>query len=452
MPRQGNTVESCLLNVWTKAEGDFVESGEVIAEIETDKATFELEAPAGGVLLKKFFAEGEDIPVLTVIGAIGEAGENVDALAPTDKDHAKDLKPGEAKKEMAPQNSAESPEVAAPVATGISSQGNGEIIISPRARTLAVSKGVNLGSVTGTGPGSRIIERDIIAALSDSDPLSPAAVEGVISEGLKASNLGSGIGGRVMRSDLKVDADVESSGFPTVSESVLGKKTDIPLKGVRKLIAHRMRESLRQTAQLTLNASADATAMLKFRKLLKETPEELGLSKITLNDFILYAVSRTLPRFTELNAHFLGDRIAQFENVHIGMAVDTPRGLMVPVIRNADQLSLRKISIESKRLSKACLEGSISPDELSGSTFTISNLGVLGIESFTPVLNPPEVAILGVCNIQIKPVLQNDETAFVPHMGLSLTMDHQATDGAHAARFLKELSGALQLIEYLLTI
>ena len=445
MPRQGNTVESCVLNVWTKAEGDDVKAGETIAEIETDKATFELEAPADGILLKQFFAEGDDIPVLTVIGAIGEAGENVDGLAPKADSAAAPAPAAEEPRgsaEAAPEPAPATPAAAAPVPT----EGSGEILISPRARTLAASKGVNLGAIAGTGPGGRIIERDILAALGSRAPLSPAAVEAVISEGLQAPNIGSGIGGRVLRSDLTVQpAAAAAPGAAAVPAAAApGQVTEIPFKGIRKLIGERMLESLSQRAQLTLNASADARAMMAFRKRLKNSPEELGLNGITFNDFILYAVSRILPRFPDLNAHFLGDKILQFKDVHLGVAVDTPRGLMVPVIRNANRLSLKEISMESKRLAGACIEGGISPDELSGSTITISNLGSAGIESFTPVLNPPEVAILGVCNIQPKPVMEGGETAFVPHMGFSLTIDHQAADGAPAARFLKVFADALK--------
>ena len=442
MPRQGNTVESCLLNVWTKAEGDAVKAGETIAEIETDKATFELEAPSDGILLKQFFEEGDDIPVLTVIGAIGEAGENVDDLAPKAGSEAAPEPATEAASEPAPAALA----AAAPVPTAAS----GEIFISPRARTLAASKGVNLSAIAGTGPGGRIIERDILAALSGQAPLSPAAVEAVIAEGLQAPNVGSGIGGRVLRSDLTVAPAAAAAVPGAAAAAAPGQITEIPVKGIRKLIGERMLESLQQAAQLTLNASADARSMLAFRKRLKNSSEELGLNGITLNDFILYTVSRTLSRFPDLNAHFLGDKILQFEDVHLGMAVDTPRGLMVPVIRNANRLSLKEISVESKRIATACLEGAISPDELSGSTITISNLGAAGIESFTPVLNPPEVAILGVCNIQLKPVQEGGETVFVPHMGLSLTIDHQAADGAPAARFLKEFADALKDFDLIL--
>jgi pyruvate dehydrogenase E2 component (dihydrolipoamide acetyltransferase) len=173
---------------------------------------------------------------------------------------------------------------------------------------------------------------------------------------------------------------------------------------------------------------------------------------VTINDLILLAVSKILPQYPELNALFKEDTVFQYKDVHLGLAVDTPRGLMVPKIRRANRLSLKQISEESRRLASACLEGKINPDELSDGTFTVTNLGNLGIESFTPVLNPPEVAILGVGNINLKPVEAEGEVEFIPHLGLSLTINHQVVDGAPAARFLQALSQGLAEIELLLAL
>jgi pyruvate dehydrogenase E2 component (dihydrolipoamide acetyltransferase) len=230
-----------------------------------------------------------------------------------------------------------------------------------------------------------------------------------------------------------------------------------------------MYKSLSETAQFTLNTSASALKLREIRSRIKSQAEfagELGLSKITVNDLVLFAVSRVLPRFPFMNAHKSGDTIKIFERVHLAAAVDTPRGLMVPVIRNANLLSLAQISSEAKRLAAACQNGTANPDELSGSTFTVSNLGSLGITSFTPVLNAPEVAILGVCGIEMKPVELPDDEAekgkcgcasgcccgvcFEPHIGFSLTINHQAVDGAPAARFLKALGEAVARIDLLL--
>jgi len=183
--------------------------------------------------------------------------------------------------------------------------------------------------------------------------------------------------------------------------------------------------------------------LLSYRKWLKSSPTKLGLNKITINDLVIYAVAKMLPKYRALNAHFLGDKILEFEYVHLGVAVDSPRGLMVPVIHNAHLLSLKEISKKVRRLSTACQEETILPDELNGGTFTITNLGTMGIESFTPILNVPQVAILGICSISLKPIMKDNEIKFIPYMGLSLTFDHRAVDGAPAARFLQELTTVL---------
>jgi pyruvate dehydrogenase E2 component (dihydrolipoamide acetyltransferase) len=221
---------------------------------------------------------------------------------------------------------------------------------------------------------------------------------------------------------------------------------------MRKLIAARMLESLQSTAQLTLNASADARELLAYRERLKQSQETLGLQNVTLNDLILLAVSRLLPGYPDLNALFADNAISRYQAVHLGFAVDTPRGLMVPVIRHANSLSLKQISQQARRLARACLENTISPDALSGGTFTVTNLGSLGIESFTPVLNPPQVAILGVGNINLKPVERDGQVQFISHIGLSLTINHQAVDGAPAARFLQAVCQGLAEINLLLAL
>jgi pyruvate dehydrogenase E2 component (dihydrolipoamide acetyltransferase) len=211
-----------------------------------------------------------------------------------------------------------------------------------------------------------------------------------------------------------------------------------------------MLESIASTAQYTLNGSASAEAILAYREKLKGGPQALGLREVSLNDLVMYAASRVLSRFRELNSHFTGERILRFEQVHLGFAVDTPRGLMVPVIRHASLRSLREIAAEARRLRELCLAERIGPDDLSGATFTVTNLGALGVESFTPILNPPQVAILGVGGIRLQPVEREGSVAFQPRIGLSLTANHQVVDGAPAARFLAALREALERFELLL--
>jgi pyruvate dehydrogenase E2 component (dihydrolipoamide acetyltransferase) len=211
-----------------------------------------------------------------------------------------------------------------------------------------------------------------------------------------------------------------------------------------------MYNSLSSTAQLTLNASFDATSILNFRKKLKENKERMDLENITINDIILFAVSRTLLKHKELNAHLIDDKMLIFNNVHLGVAVDTERGLMVPTLFNSNLKSLNDIAKQSKALIEQCQTGTINPDYLKGGTFTITNLGTLGIESFTPVLNPPQTGILGV-NTIVQAVKQVDgEYIHYPSMGLSLTFDHRALDGAPAAKFLQQLKFNLENFETLL--
>ena len=240
---------------------------------------------------------------------------------------------------------------------------------------------------------------------------------------------------------------------PRPSQSAPDEVTVIPVKGVRKVIAQRMLASLQTTAQLTLNATADARAMQALRARFKAGDEALGLRSVTLNDLVLLATARALRAHPPLNALFEEDSIKQYRAVHLGVAVDTPRGLLVPVVRNADSLSLKQLADEAKRLAVAAQEGKATMDDLNGGTFTVTNLGAFGVESFTPVLNPPQVAILGVGNINLKPVPGADgDVEFVPHIGLSLTINHQVVDGAPAARFLQTLARYLADIDLLLAL
>jgi pyruvate dehydrogenase E2 component (dihydrolipoamide acetyltransferase) len=453
MPRQGNTVESCIITNWKVKEGDTVTAETVVCEVETDKAAFEVPAGAAGTVLKLLFAAGDDVPVLKPIAVIGAAGENWQAaIGSQESPHEGTLEPKvEAQREKQMENNSSSLCASAPLRDI-----NSEMYASPRARNLAEKEALSLNTAIGTGPGGRIIERDVIAALKDK-PLLTAAAKAAGSA--SSPSIGTGIGGRVTAADLAASTShfpLPTHHSPLPSEGAI---TETPIKGIRKIIADRMYASLAESAQFTLNASAPASKLQEFRIGVKsqgDLAEELGLSKITINDLILFAVARTLPRFPYMNAHKIGETIKTFERVHIAVAVDTPRGLMVPVIRNANLLSLAQISSEAKRLATACQNGSAKPDELSGSTFTVSNLGSYGITSFTPVLNAPEVAILGVCGIELKPVSIGDAGAgngtvrFEPQIGFSLTINHQAVDGAPAARFLKALGEAVAHIDLLL--
>jgi pyruvate dehydrogenase E2 component (dihydrolipoamide acetyltransferase) len=436
LPRQGQSVESCIIVEWKKKVGDTIKVGDIIAEVETDKANFEVESTADGVLLKCLFQADDDVAVLTPIALVGNKGEDISGYKmPEGSSNSEPV--AEASAPVAPvaaPTATPVPQAVAPVAAGTSTAS------SPRARRLADSKGVVVASLHGTGPGGRVIERDVQAAQANTAPISPAAQAALGSGSLQAPAFGSGIGGRILAADLFAAGSAPVAGATKAACATGPTVKEIPVKGVRKVVAERMMSSLSTTAQLTLNASADAREILSYRSKLKNSPEAWGLSGVSINDLILYVTARTLGAHVELNAHFLGTKILQFSGVNLGFAVDTPRGLLVPVIKNADRLSLKALASESKRLASACIAGNADPADLSGGTFTVTNLGAMGIESFTPVLNAPEVAILGVCNVQPKPVMKGDEVSFIPHMGLSLTFNHAATDGAPAARFLKDIS------------
>ncbi|GHV89415.1 hypothetical protein AGMMS50267_17750 [Spirochaetia bacterium] len=467
MPRQGNTVESCVLTDWKVKEGDSVDADSVVCMIETDKATFELPAGEAGTVLKLIRAEGDDVPVLEPIAVIGKPGEDwAAAVGGAGAAATAETAPTAASAAASTVAATAPGTVAASAsATAAAVQGGGAVTagggaISPRARNLAVKEGLSAGALAGSGPGGRIIERDVQAALQAGPGLT-AAAKAASGGAIPAS--GSGLGGRVTANDLASGgaAAAAGSGAAVIPGAAIvnmgeGAIMEAPIKGIRKLISDRMHQSLAESAQLTLNASALAVRLQELRARMKASPEELGFAKVTVNDLILYAVSRTLPRFPVMNALKIGDTLKTYERVHLGVAVDTPRGLMVPVIRNANLLSLRQISAEAKRLAAACQKGGVSPDELSGSTFTVTNLGSMGISSFTPVLNAPEVGILGVCNIELKPVAASPTAGddddgcgvqFLPHIGLSLTINHQVVDGAPAARFLKALGEAVADID-----
>lgn len=437
LPKLGNTVESSIIVRWLKAVGETVTAGEALCEVETDKATMEVESPASGVLLAQLAQAGDDVPVLTNIAVIGAAGEDISAMSGSSA-----AAPPSVPQAAAPP-AVEDKSAAAPLINGASASSDDRIRISPRARNLAERKGLSLEGIAGSGPEGRIIERDIQAALTRAARLTPLAQSMIDKGGYSAPQ---GASGRITTKDLLPAAPQADKPAAVPADSV----EVIPLKGARKVIAQRMLESLQTTAQLTLNRTADARALLDFRKRLKASAAELGLQGVTINDLILFAVARTLPRFPELNSLFIDNAIHQYRAVHLGVAVDTARGLIVPVVRSADTLSLRDLSNEAHRLAAACQEGRVTPDELTGGTFSVTNLGSLGIESFTPVLNPPQVAILGVGSIELKAVQAEEGAAqFIPHIGLSLTINHQIVDGAPGARFLQALAQNIAQIDLL---
>ena len=436
MPQLGNSVESCIIVEWMIAEGDTVSVDQTLASIETDKSTMEVPSTAEGTVLKLLWEEGDEVPVKDPLIIVGEPGEDISGLVP-----GGDAAPAEA--DAPAEQAAAAPEAAAPAFATERATG----AVSPRARALAASNGVDASAITeGSGPHGRVIERDVAAAIAAGPVLTSAAR----AAGVSAAE-GTGIGGRVSVADAGRTAEAAPAAAvaaPAAAADFPGASTSAPLKGVRKVVAKRMMESLTSTAQLTLNTTANAAGILAMRKKVKNADEALGLNKITLNDLVCFAVSRTLLKYPVFNAHLEDGVLTQFEQVHLGFACDTPRGLLVPVIRSAQSLGLKAFSDEAKRLAGGAIDGSLSPDFLSGGTFTVSNIGSFGIETFTPVINLPQTAILGVGAITPRPVVAADGTIGVEQrLNLSLTIDHQVIDGADGARFLRDLVAAIENID-----
>lgn len=407
MPRQGQSVESCIITEWKKKKGDTVSEGDVLFSYETDKSAFDEKAAVSGTILEIFAGEGDDVPCLDPVCVIGAPGEDYSSLVPKKEEPKADEKPAAAAEPE--KTKAEVPAAAPAAAT------DGRLKISPRARRLAEKAGADPALATATGPNGRIIERDINALL-DRGPAAPEAAQ-------KAA-----------------------------PAAPAAEYEDVKIPNIRKVIARSMHASLSEMAQLTLNSSFDAGCILSLRASLKAGGEAAGLNNITINDMILYAVSRTILAHRDVNANYLESEgvIRYFAHANLGVAVDTPRGLIVPTLFNADTLSLNELSGKAKELIKAAQSGSVSPDLLTGGSFTVTNLGSLGIESFTPVINPPQTAILGVDCVtrRVKQVAGRD--VFYDAMGLSLTFDHRALDGAPAAKFLKDLCFNLEHFDLLL--
>ncbi|MCI8610704.1 MAG: 2-oxo acid dehydrogenase subunit E2 [Clostridiales bacterium] len=434
MPRQGQSVEACIITAWHKKVGDAVSEGDLLFSYETDKSAFDEKSPVSGTMLAILALDGDVVPCLDTVCVIGQAGEDVSAFtgAPTAEAKGADATP------------ATPATVSSPAVTPVQPvQQEGDILrISPRAKALALQTGVDMTRVTATGPHGRIIQRDIDAALDSGYHSTVADVEAYLAGGYKGNTAVAVTQGTALE---VVETQPDNTVY--VAGTDFGLYEEAPMSGVRKAISRSMCASLTEMAQLTLNASFDATSVMEYRKHLKENAEILGLGKITLNDMVLYAVSRTLLKHPYINANLIGDTFRLYRHANIGLAVDTDRGLLVPTLFGADTMTLSQIAEASKDAAGRARSGQLSPDEMSGGSFTVTNLGSLGIESFTPVINPPQTAILGVCTITNR--LRADGSVY-PAMGLSLTFDHRAVDGAPAAKFLAELCTNLENFQLLL--
>ncbi|MCR5138729.1 MAG: 2-oxo acid dehydrogenase subunit E2 [Bacteroidaceae bacterium] len=477
MPKQGQSVESCIITEIRKNVGDKVSVGDVLFAYETDKASFEEESKAEGIVLACYFHEGDEVPCLTDVMVIGAEGEAVPEKASPQP-------------EASPQPS---PKGKGAVSGGNHSpllqEGTGEAMsfASPRARRLAEEKGIDWRSLSGSGPGGRIIEQDVEAAVHTQGRLSGKARAMMAEGGLGAPAKGSGLAGMVRGCDLtaypqplpkgkgaasaaspqpspKGKGAVSGSNQSPLLQEGKGEATlqegmgeaslsydDVPMTNMRKLIARAMYNALQNSAQLTHHLGADARRIQALRRQAKKAYEEGRIdANITINDLVCYAVIRALKQFPNVNSHCLGESLRIFRKVNLGLAVDTERGLMVPAVPAADDLDIIGLSKALKRVADDCKKGSINPDLLrpEAASFTVSNLGAYGVEIFTPIINVPQSAILGVNTIVPRPKdLGGGVYAFVPYIGLSLTYDHRSIDGGEATRFLKTIATEIEKLD-----
>lgn len=401
------TMEEGRLSQWTKKEGDTVKNGDVIAEVETDKAIMELVARGNGVIRKQLIGDGDTAPVGTVIGVIAEPDENIDDIIagagaapskPEEKPAEGEQKTPQPAPSPAPEPSPkaetrEAEETAAEPASGERPKA------SPLARRLASDRGIELGRIQGSGPGGRIVKRDVEAAAQAAPSATVAA---------PAS-----------------DKDYE----------------DIPLTQIRKTIARRLSESIGPIPTFYLTAEFDLTRVSELRAAMIEMGDEY---KVSVNDIILKAAATALAQHPEVNAHWLGDAVRQFNRVHIGMAVAIDDGLITPVIFDADKKGLAEISAEALLLAKKARERKLKPDEYTGSTFSISNLGMFGIDQFTAIINPPEAGILAIGSATDSPVVVDGELVIQKRLRVTMSCDHRVIDGAAGAKFLQTLRRLLE--------
>ena len=436
------TMEEGRLVKWLKNEGDAVKSGDPIAEVETDKAIMELVARGDGVLRKRLIGEGDSRPVGQLVGVIAAPDENIDVvLAEAGGAGSESAVPQQPAQVVAqaretagtssiPRTPNESqgeasapPQQKAPAAgagarpadRGVQAppapaqthqaEGNGGVRSSPLARRLAREQGLDLGQLQGTGPGGRIIKRDIEAA---------AAVGAGASTGMRMAPP------------------------PATRE---GDYLDVALTQIRKTIARRLSESIGPVPTFYLTAEYDLTRVDDMRKAMVALGDEF---KVSVNDVLLKAVATALAQHPEVNAHWLNDRIRMFNRVHLGVAVATDDGLIVPVVFDADRKSMRQISAEVKELARLARERRLKPEQYSGSTFSVSNLGMFGIDQFTAIINPPETGILAIGRAEDKPVVVDGVVTIRKRLRLTMSCDHRAVDGAVGARFLQTLGRMIE--------
>jgi pyruvate dehydrogenase E2 component (dihydrolipoamide acetyltransferase) len=443
MPKMGDTMEEGKILRWIKHEGDAVKKGESLAEVETDKVNIEIEAFASGVLRKILVPEGDSAPIGSGIALIGAADEPLpDSLAATTNTEA--AAPAAVTTSPTPVGTrfiASAPTASAPTAPSstISTEedamgkdainrvptddtgAQGRIFISPVARRLAEERSIDYTRIRGTGPNGRIIKLDVEAALAQPAPI--------------AIDTGVHVGTRFI-------ASAPTASTPAIDT---GEIVEIPLTAMRRTIARRLSQSMQTAPHFYVTSVIDTGKLAELRKQINAyAASDPSPVKVSFNDLIIKAVARSLVKMPQVNVSFAEDRLLQKKSVHIGMAVALEQGLIVPVIHNADRIGILDIARESQRLAEAARTGKLRPEEFSGGTFTVSNLGMFDVESFTAVINPPESAILAIGSITPTPVVADGQVVVRDRMKVTLSSDHRAIDGATAARFLQEVKRLLE--------
>ncbi len=429
MPKTGMAMEEGIIVEWLVNEGDFVEKGDLVAVIETDKAAMDLESDYEGTILKILYPPLSTVPVVETIAWIGKPGEDVPDTPPVKLKEVKKEEP-EVKKNIGKQ---ERFEVTAEVQT-VADSIDGRVKATPAARKAAEKKNLPLKEITPSGKFGEIRERDVLAV--DGRTITPLAARIAADQDIAISSIsGSGRTGKIFKNDLIAAAKHVQMGSAGTFEDKLVKLTVI-----QKITGNRMLNSHTEIPSVTEDIKADVTELLSIRKSLNES---LGTS-ITINDFILLATARALRKSPGMNSRLEGDNLLHKGHINIGMAVATPKGLLVPVIDDADLYSISGLSTKAKELSEKGRNGNIQMDDMGGGTFTVTNVGMFGITSFTPIINQPEVGILGICAVEDQLKMIDDKIVNRKIMVLSLTFDHRANDGAEASIFLKTIRDLLE--------
>jgi len=465
LPKLGQTMEEGVIVEWLKQEGDSVSRGDVLFTLESDKAVLEVEARNKGVLRKILLDKGAKAPVGAPVAIIGEPDEDISALIPggagvaqASAEPAASAEPTTSAISAASVAASPTEEPAALGTAPAAREEPGRLFASPRAKRVAREEGIALAGIPGSGPGGRIVERDVRAALAAQPLATPLARREAERLGVPLETVRTE-GTRVRRADV-----LASAGAPLTPSAEVAAPPPAPaagparpepgelrpLAGVRAIIADRMARSAHTTAPVTLQMRVDATELVAVRERLKEAlAPRLGFH-VGYNDLLAVMVARCLVEYPYMNVRLEEGGIRQLQGVNLGLAVDSERGLLVPVIRDADRLGVAELATRFRDLVARAREGKSLPDELTGGHFTITNLGMFGVDMFTPIINLPECAILGVGRIRPEPVAVGTEVQVRQIMWLSLTFDHRLVDGAPAARFLQGLARYIELPALLL--